>query len=190
MPQHDAKKKRFYWIEGVTRREVEKSLNDQRPSLFRQQRPRRTLVVVGAISILGLALNAFVPGVKLASYLEVMMLILITGTYFKLRAAVRHVSDAPDELLDERQITMRNAAYVVAYRWLTFVSLALVLLLIAAEDTKLFGWSFNVDSEDLSRCAIAFLFLAAGLPASVMAWQLPSEVFDDETGDRPDGALN
>jgi hypothetical protein len=30
---------------------------------------------------------------------------------------------------------MRNAAYVVAYRWLTFVSLALVLLLIAAEDT-------------------------------------------------------
>jgi hypothetical protein len=34
------------------------------------------------------------------------------------------------------------------------------------------------------------LFLAAGLPASVMAWQLPSEVFDEETGNRANGALD
>ena len=37
-------KNRFYWVEGVTRSEVEKSLADRQPSRLRQQGPRRALV--------------------------------------------------------------------------------------------------------------------------------------------------
>lgn len=39
-------------------------------------------------------------------------------------AAAVMVSDAPDELLDERQIALRNAAHTVAYR--TLVTLSVV----------------------------------------------------------------
>lgn len=180
MTNQEPKKRSFYWVEGVTRKEVEWSLTDRTPSRFRQQGPRRVLVGIAVAALIAMAINAFVPGVKLASYLEIICLLTVAGAYLKLRSAVRQVSDAPDELLDERQIAVRNAAYLVAYRWLAMVSLAVVVLLIAASDGKLLGWEYReVLSGDLHRLAIAFVFFMGILPAAVLAWQLPSEPQDE-----------
>jgi predicted transporter len=83
-------------------------------------------------------------------------------------------------LLDERQIAARNAAYLVAYRWLALVALVVVMLLIAAADGKLLAWDYrDVLKGDLHRLAITFLLFMAILPASVLAWQLPSEPHEE-----------
>jgi len=46
--------------------------------------------------------------------------------YFQLRKSVRNVADAPDELLDERQIAVRNSGYLHAYRYLAGVGILYV----------------------------------------------------------------
>ena len=116
-------KKRFYWLEGVTRAEVERSLDDRRPSRFRRQGPRRLLVAANLAALGLLAVADYLPGIKLSTYLAIAALLASLLLYLRLRGAVRLVADAPDELLDERQITIRNAAHVLAYRFLAIASL-------------------------------------------------------------------
>ena len=48
--------------------------------------------------------------------LEVILMVLGLILYAFLRQSVRLISEAPDELLDERQIALRDANYSLAYR--------------------------------------------------------------------------
>lgn len=64
----ESKKPRFFWLEGVTRDEVEKSLRDTRPSRFRQQGARRVLVFVMGIALGVLATSILIPDRKVATY--------------------------------------------------------------------------------------------------------------------------
>ena len=84
---------------------------------------------------------------------------------------MRHISDAPNELLDERQVAARDAAYTVAYRGLAFVGVAVFLLHILLPSES--------DTGDLfagrGSLILAFVMAAAALPAMVLAWNLPSE---------------
>ena len=57
----EGKKRRFFWLEGVTRDEVEKSLRDTRPSRFRQQGARRALVFAMGIALGVLAMSILIP---------------------------------------------------------------------------------------------------------------------------------
>ena len=54
---NDRKPRRFYWFEGVTRDEIERGLNDTRPSALRRQAPRRQLVVATAFMTAALAVQ-------------------------------------------------------------------------------------------------------------------------------------
>jgi O-antigen ligase len=169
----DRKPRRFFWFEGVTRAEVERSLNDTRPSVLRRQAPRRQLVVVNALLTAALALSIFIPQVKMQSDAEIALLAGVLIIYFMLRKSVRLVSDAPDELLDERQITIRNAAYTVAYRALCAVSLPYaVLLLLLQPDGALFAHALP---GTWSSVLLSYLMCCASLPAMVLAWRLPDE---------------
>lgn len=184
MAEPVGRKKRFYWLEGVSRAEVERSLSDTKPSVFRRQGPRRLLVAVSLALIVLLAVPIFVPHPKLASYLQIGALAACILAYLRLRGAVRLVADAPDELLDERQIAARNAAYVVAYRLLAVAALFALGLFMGLE--KAGGgasWLSGVlpvlhphhgDSLVLSL-GFPLLMLAACLPSMVMAWKLPDE---------------
>ena len=179
-------KNRFYWVEGVTRNEVEKSLADRQPSRLRQQGPRRTLVLAYTAVLVGLAASGLMPGAKLSSYLTFVLLALAVYGYLQLRKAVRHVSDAPDELIDERQIAVRNAAYLGAYRWLALICCLVVLGLFTTSG----GGALQgvLDAAQLERwmsgLGIALLMTVCSLPAMVLGWQLPSEL-QDERPDEP-----
>jgi hypothetical protein len=163
--------KRFYWIEGVTRDEVIRSLTDQRPTRLRQQGVRRALVVVYSL-LIGFLTGAqhLIPMVKLRTYLEIAGLAGVLWLYYVLRTSVRHISDAPDELLDERLIQMRNAAYLHAYRILVFVTLPFIMQ--AYLMAKVQGGGFD---RIMTVTLLPFLMLAATLPAMVLAWTLPTE---------------
>jgi hypothetical protein len=164
---------RFFWFEGVSEAEVLRSLNDTRPSRLRRQGPRRTLVIAMAIVLAAMALIAFVTETKLTTYLEFGLIAAALVLYTLLRKAVRKISDAPDELLDERQIAVRDAAHTVAYRVLALVgSVTLVLHLVLRHPHDVIAAAAPADGTML---LIGFVMSAAFLPALVLAWNLPSE---------------
>jgi hypothetical protein len=171
---NEKKRNRIFWLEGITERTVLNSLNDRTPSRFRQQAARRRLVTM-AVLIFALAVQILLPTTKLQSYIEFALLAVVIILYFVLRKAVRHIADAPNELLDERQIAVRDAAFTVAYRLLAVAFTGYVLLYVAHDGLR----DLSVDSD---RTALGFMsllisaaMLAGSLPAMVLAWNLPSE---------------
>lgn len=170
-------KNRFYWLEGVSRSEVEKSLADRRPSRLREQRPRRMLVGAVALVIVALVLTLFITQDKVRSYLEVLLALAGVVLYLQLRKAVRLVSDAPNELLDERQIALRDAAHTVAYRTLVTLSIAYGLMVYAVTPHGILHP--HVGDVFWTGLAWSYLLFASSLPTMVLAWQLPSEPRDE-----------
>ena len=177
MTKEKKAKNRFYWHEGVSRSEVERSLSDQRPSRLRQQGPRRLLVVGTALVIATLALTIFITQTKFRSYSEIGLMVLGLMLYFQLRKAVRLISDAPNELLDERQIAVRDAAYTVAYRTLITLSVGYGALLYAVTPG---GVLHGLVPEGFwTGIAWSYLLCGSSLPTMVLAWRLPSEPEDE-----------
>ena len=179
-------KDRFYWKEGVSRLEVRKHLDDRRPTALRRRGPRRALVGACVAVLVALLASVFVPQPKVASYLEVSLLVAGLVVWLQLRRSVRIVSEAPDELLDERQIAARNAAYVVAYRWLANLAVLFMLLILALGDGGVMPDALRemVRQRGWSGLHMSFLLAVVSLPAMVLAWQLPSEP-QDEPQDEP-----
>lgn len=173
MTKPNKPKDRFYWHEGVSRSEVVRSLADQRPSRLRQQGPRRALVLGTAGVIAALALTVFITQVKFKTYSEILLLVLGLVLFFQLRKAVRLISDAPNELLDERQIALRDAAYTVAYRTLITLTVAFGALLYAVTP----GGALHalVAEKFWTGIVWSYLLTGASLPAMVLAWRMPSE---------------
>lgn len=169
----EKRRSRFFWFEGVTEAEVVRSLNDTRPSRLRQQGARRVLVTVTSVVLAAMALIGFLTGSKLTSYLEFASIAAVLVLYLNLRRSVRHISDAPNELLDERQIAVRDAAYTVAYRALALVGVVALVLHLLLRDFQ--DADTAAAPADGSMLLLAFVMAAAALPAMVLAWNLPSE---------------
>lgn len=170
----EKKDNKFYWFSGVTKHEVLESLNDSRPSIFRNQFNRRALVLITVVCLICFSLIFCILQPKLKSYAEIILLAMILLLYFQLRKSVRNVADAPDELLDERQIAIRNTGYLHAYRWLSVLMMCHAIGLIAIFELFLgnFNWAENFK---YSQPIIAFCMWVACLPSMVLAWQLPTE---------------
>lgn len=84
--------------------------------------------------------------------------------YLLIRKPVRLIADAPNDLLDERQIAVRDAAHTTAYRILSIVSVAFMIVFTLVDPL-----------ERGLPLIFGFLMLAAPLPSMVLAWTLPSE---------------
>jgi hypothetical protein len=175
---------RIYWQEGVTRSEVMRAMADRRPSPLRRQGPRRLLVLSAAVVMVSLALTVFIGDTKIRTYSEVILMVLGLCLFAFLRQAVRLVSDAPDELLDERQIALRDANYKASYGriiWLTFAYGALLALFTPG------GWLHDPMGDRFwTGIAWSYILCASSLPAMVLAWNLPSEPEEEATGDPAD----
>ena len=171
----DKKRNRIFWLEGITERTVLDSLNDRTPSRFRQQSARRRLVLTLAVLIFVLAVQSLLPTTKLQTYLEFALIAAVVVLYFVLRKAVRHIADAPNELLDERQIAARDAAFTVAYRLLAVAFTVYILMYVAYDVLR----AASVEGDGMRLGHISLLIsaamLAGSLPAMVLAWNLPSE---------------
>jgi len=171
---NDKKDKKFYWVEGVTKTEVISSLNDTKPSIFRNQRNRKILVAMISVLIICFALIILIEQPKLKSYVEISLLAVAIVIYFPLRRSVRHIADAPNELLDERQIALRNNAYLFAYRGMFYVALIYVVVyyLISREHFQI---SIPLDEIKPTNVILSFFFWMAYMPSMVLAWGMPSE---------------
>jgi FtsH-binding integral membrane protein len=176
-----SEKNKFYWFEGVTKKGVNALLNDENSKFrwLRPQRNRRILVVLMALGLLLTSMGSYWPTLKtnldmsgpvsgvIYSMAAVFVILALIGGYSFLRIAVRSIADAPDELLDERQIAVRNTSFRYAYFILGYIILGLLLLMLLGPELKL----FEPEGEDGSYIVIATLFACAALPSMVMAWR-------------------
>lgn len=172
----EKKENKFYWSEGVSRNEVVSCLNDRKPSYFRNQQNRRKLMLFTVVCLVAMSSTVLVSHPKLKSYLDFVLLAASLVLYFQIRKSVRSVADAPDELLDERQIGIRNSAYLVAYRCLAGVFMVHTIAYIFASEVL----QTVLRGSNLTQVLIAMCMWVACLPSMALAWHLPSETQDLE----------
>ena len=175
-----SKKNKFYWFEGVTEKGVNALLKDENPKFrwLRPQRNRRVLVVLMAVGLVLTALGSYWPAMKseigssgvslfIYSILAISVVFVVLGGYSLLRISVRSIADAPDELLDERQVVVRNTSYRYAYYAMGYLILGLFLLMFFGPQLQM----FQSEGNDGSFLMIAALFAYSSMPSMVMAWR-------------------
>lgn len=163
-----AKKEKQFWpIEGVTRSEVIKSQNDTRFNFLRTRKSRRLMIAGLSLLTVLVALSSALP-TKTSSYVGTLGGILLLIGYLLLRTSVRHIADSPDELLDERQIALRDRSYLHAYRIISSIfALLLVALFIKIDLSEN---AFEISEWWGAGTWFALIMLMAGLPSMVVAW--------------------
>ena len=175
------RKNKIYWFEGVTEKGVQSLLHNENSKFrfLRAQRNRRLLVLFMAMGLILTALSSFYIGVKGElgfdesadiAWLTVAVLFILFAMligYSLVRIAVRGIADAPTELLDERQVRIRDSAYRDSYLISGFLVLALMMVYLLGPEMSL---SFNT-APDGSFLLIATMFTYASLPSMVIAWR-------------------
>ena len=101
------------------------------------------------------------------SVTAIFVILAVLGGYSLLRISVRSIADAPDELLDERQIKVRNTSIRYAYYAMGYLIAGLLILMLSGPELKL----FEPEGNDGSYMVIAVLFAFASMPSMVMAWR-------------------
>jgi polyferredoxin len=175
------KKNKIYWSLGVTEKGTRALLTDENSKFkwLRSQRNRRVLVALNMIGIVLVSLGSYYPTLKtninldadteivIFSVTAIFVIFLTLGAYSYLRVAVRGIADAPDELLDERQIQIRNTSYRYAYLAMGYIVLGLLLLMFFGPELEM----FQPDGNDGSYLAIATMFAFAAAPSMILAWR-------------------
>ena len=176
-----SKKNKFYWFEGVTEKGVKALLSDENSNYkwLRPQRNRRVLVLLMALGLLLTSMGSYWPTLKtnlnlsdgasvtVYSITAIFIIFVVLGGYSLLRISVRSIADAPDELLDERQIKVRNTSFRYAYYAMGYVVLGLLSLMFFGPQLQM----FQPEGNDGSYLMIATLFTFASMPSMVMAWR-------------------
>ena len=175
------KNNKIYWLEGVTEKGTKALLTDESSTYrwLRPQRNRRILVVLLGVGIVLVALGSYWPtlktnlslpsGVDLIVYsvTAIFVILAVVGGYCLLRISVRSIADAPDELLDERQIQVRNTSIRYAYYLMGYIVMALLLLMMFGPEVQM----FQPEGNDGSYLVIATLFAFSSMPSMVLAWR-------------------
>ena len=175
-------KNKIYWFEGVTEQGVRSLLTDENSKFrwLRPQRNRRILVVLLALSLIALSMGSYLPTLKIGgltldsgtelviySVTAIFIIFAVLLGYSFLRVSVRGLADAPDELLDERQIQIRNTSYRYAYLSMGYLIIAVLLLFFFGPKVSL----FQPQGNDGSYLGIAALFAFASAPSMILAWR-------------------
>ena len=176
MNQSKREKNRFYWLEGTTKKDIERLLHSQGFGWLRSQRNRRALVLLHALALALVASGTYYEqfkewfgGDSLIPMFSLIVVTVLTLTCFSfLRVSVRGIAESPDELLDERQRAIRNSNYRYSYLLLGYVLIAFILLVQLSPDSRPFG---DEPMGDASFIYISLLMTLASLPSMVMAWR-------------------
>ena len=176
-----SKRNKIYWFEGVTEKGVKSLLTDENSKYrwLRPQRNRRVLVALMFIGLITVAMGSYWPTLKMNmklssgaevivySVMAIFVIFAVLVGYLFLRISVRGIGDAPDELLDERQIKVRNTSFRYAYYAMGYLIAGLLILMLSGPELKL----FEPEGNDGSYVIIAVLFAFSSMPSMVLAWR-------------------
>jgi hypothetical protein len=176
-----SKKNKIYWFEGVTEKGVKSLLTDENSKFrwLRPQRNRRVLVGMMVMGFIVLAMGSYWSTLKtnlnlsdgssvvIYSVTAIFVIFAVLVGYLFLRVSVRGIGDAPDELLDERQIRVRDTSFRYAYYAMGYLIAGLLILMLSGPELKL----FEPEGNDGSYMIIAVLFAFSSMPSMVLAWR-------------------
>ena len=176
-----SKKNKIYWFEGVTEKGVKSLLTDENSKFrwLRPQRNRRVLVGLMVVGLIAVAMGSYWPTLKtnmnlsggaeivVYSVTAIFVIFAVLVGYLFLRISVRGIGDAPDELLDERQIKVRDTSFRYAYYAMGYLLVGLLILMLSGPELYL----FEPEGNDGSYMAIAVIFAFASMPSMVLAWR-------------------
>ena len=176
-----SKKNKIYWFEGVTKKGVISLLNDEKLKYrwLRPQRNRRILVLSMGLGLVLVALGSYWPTLKtnmnlsdgseivIYSITAIWVIFAVLLGFMFLRISVRGIAEAPNELLDERQIKIRDTSFRYAYYCMSYIVLALLILMLFGPEVQM----FQPEGNDGSYLVISALFSFAALPSMVLAWR-------------------
>ena len=176
-----SRKNKIYWFEGVTENGVKSLLTDENSKFgwLRPKRNRRVLVALLAAGLSVLAMGSYWSTFKananlsegaeilIFSVTAIFVIFAVLVGYLFLRISVRGIGDAPDELLDERQIKVRDTSFRYAYYAMGYLIAVLLILMLSGPELKL----FQPEGNDGSYVTIAVLFAFASMPSMVLAWR-------------------
>jgi hypothetical protein len=175
-PYDNLDAKEQFWTFGTSRSEVERALSPayaRRYGWLMTVRARRFIIVVNAIAWMLVIYGGFDlrGSFRLSNGHLSWWGVLPILAWWAARASARIIADAPDELLDERLLTLRNAAYHKAYRLLSVVVsligvVAIALDISITESTREFG---NADWTSLTvTLPFVAVWALASLPSLVL----------------------
>jgi hypothetical protein len=146
------------------------------PAYFTSRSHRRWLVAALGASCAVLVLLGLVEAHTPLAFVLIGLIVVEDGL---LLASTSGVAERPERALDERQETIRNRAYRLAYRVVTHTLLwpiALVVLLAAFGDP--FGWLAALWANTALVIALGTVAaqLLAFLPTMIIAWTEPDPV--------------
>ena len=174
-------KNKIYWFEGVTEKGVKDLLNNENSKFrwLRPQRNRRLLVGLMVMGFIALTMGSYWPTIKtdlnlsdgtavvIYSVTAIFVIFAVLVCYLFLRISVRGIGDAPNDLLDERQIKVRDTSFRYAYYAMGYLIAGLLILMLSGPELKL----FEPEGNDGSYVMIAVLFAFASMPSMVLAWR-------------------
>ena len=161
------KEKQFWPIEGVTRNEVIKSQKDTRFNYLRTRKSRRAMIAGLTLMTILVALSSALPS-KVSSYVGTLGGLVLLSGYLLIRTSVRHIADSPDELLDERQIALRDRSYLHSYRIISSIFALIIVALFIRIDLS--ESAFEIADWWGTGAWFSLIMLMAGLPSMVVAW--------------------
>jgi hypothetical protein len=176
-----SRKNKIYWFEGVTEKGVKALLNDENSKFrwLRPQRNRRVLVILMALGLVLVSMGSYWTTIKtnlnlsdgtavvIYSVTAIFVIFAVLVGYLFLRISVRGIGDAPNELLDERQIKVRDTSFRYAYYAMGYLIAGLLILILSGPEIKL----FESEENDGSYVIIAVLFAFSSMPSMVLAWR-------------------
>ncbi|MCE2818398.1 MAG: hypothetical protein LW686_07080 [Ilumatobacteraceae bacterium] len=171
--------KEYFWTSGTSgasRAEVERALSPKYAEKYGWLMTVRARRLIIATNVLAWALVIYggfdLPGSL--SYTNGHLswwAILPIVTWWAARASARVIADAPDELLDERLLAIRNDAYHEAYRFLGVIVSSIAVLAIAL-DISITESNRDFGGADWTSLAVTLPFVAiwalSSLPSLVL----------------------
>jgi pimeloyl-ACP methyl ester carboxylesterase len=172
---------KVYWLEGVTRADVENALygyTDRRWGWLCRPAMRRTLLIANPLSWALTIYGATDLPLSLGfadSSLSVWGLLPIP-LWLAVRRSVRLIADAPAELLDERLVAVRDRAYVGSYRVLSFgIGLLAAVVVVLNDAIDQSAKAIDVQLSLLTAGAYAAMWAVPALPSVLLAWTMRNE---------------
>ena len=172
-PYGQSEHKEYFWTSGTSgtsRAEIERALSPEYSKKYgwlMTQRARKIIVTANVVSWGLVIYGGFdLPGglsntTGHLSWWGILPMIF----YWAARTSARVLADAPDELLDERLLSIRNSAYHEAYRLLgVFVSITVVIAI--ALDISITDSNREYGNPDWTSLSVTMPF--------VMVWALVS----------------
>jgi hypothetical protein len=147
---------------GAARQGHERLLLGSGLAAWRTQR-RRRIQVICALAALALYMSGALLGFPVASLLG---LVLFLALALLLRITTRGLADLPGSVLDERQLAVRNATYVAAYRVTGGLFAVLAIICIGLT------WigRAQISTAASLQTLLGALFIAIVMPSCLVAW--------------------